>query len=397
MTADTVKTVWNANGKELSKAEAIGNAELFIDPLNNSAENFKTTVYAPRFDCEFFEGNNAKKCSAATKVKSVRIPTVAKTDRGTQTLTADRMDAIFSPQTKDLEKFEASGDAKFNELDRNGIANQITFTDADQTVRLRGGEPTFWDSQARIKAIEVDWNTKTQKSFFRGKVATTYYSQKKTGGSTPFENLNSPVFLTANAAELDQATETAVYTGDARAWQDNNYVRADKLILNQKEGRMDGIGSVQSLLYDAKRKENGKEITVPVYASSNLLVFLKDKNFIKYEGNVDIRQQTDRITAGIANIYLNSKNEVTQTIVENSVVITQPDKKATADYAKYENSDESVVLRGNPATVEDRVNGSSQAAQMTFFMRDSRVLAESKTPENNPGRIRSVYKVKNDD
>lgn len=397
LTADSVKTVWNANGKDLAKAEAVGNAELFVQPLRNSAENYKTTVYAPRFDCDFYEGNNAKSCTASTNVKTVRVPTVVRENRGNQTLTSDKIAALFDPRSKDLEKIEAVGNAKFVELDKNGIADQISFTQGDQMVRLRGGEPTFWDSQARLKAVEVDWDTKAQKSFFRGKVATTYYSQKKTGGATPFENLNSPVFLTANQAEIDHKTEIAVYSGEARAWQDNNYVRADRLILNQKESKMNGDGSVQSLLYDAKRKENGREITVPVYASSNTLFYSKDKNYLKYEGNVDIRQQTDRITGGVANIYLNSKNEVDQTIVENNVVITQPNRKATADYAKYENSDESVVLRGNPASVEDRENGSSQAAQMTFFMRDKRVLAESKTPENNTGRIRSVYKVKNDE
>ena len=397
LTADSVKTVWNAGGKDLAKAEAVGNAELFIEPLRNAPENYKTTVYAPRFDCDFFAGNNARNCTAATNVKTVRVPTVARTGRGTQTLTSNRMNAIFSEQTKDLERFEAFGDAKFNELERNGIADQITFTQADETVRLRGGEPTVWDSQARAKGGEIDWDTKNNKSVFRNKVSTTYYSQKQTGGATPFGATSSPVFITANEANLDHAAETAVYTGNARAWQENNYVRAERLVLNQKEGKLYGEGSVQSLLYDAKRKENGREVNVPVYASSDKLFYTKDNNYLRYEGNVDIRQQTDRITAGVANIYLNQKNEVSQTIVENNVIITQPNRKASGEYAKYVAADESVILRGNPARVDDRENGSSQAAQMTVYMRENLVVSESKTVENNSGRIRSVYKVKNEE
>ncbi len=395
LTADTVKTIWNDNGKDLTKAEAVGNAELYIEPLRNAPENYKTTINAPRFDCDFYAENNAKSCSAATNVKAVRIPTVARANRGNQTLTSNQMNVGFNQQTKDLEKFEANGDAKFNELERNGIADNLTFTQADETVRLRGGEPTVWDSQARAKGGEIDWDTKNNKSVFRNKVSTTYYSQKKTGGATPFGATNSPVFITANEANLDHSAETAVYSGNARAWQENNYVRAEKLVLNQKEGKLYGEGKVQSLLYDAKRKENGKEINVPVYASSDKLFYTKDSNYLKYEGNVDIRQQTDRIMAGVANIYLNDKNEVSQTIAENNVVITQPSRKASGEYAKYDASDESVILRGNPATVDDKENGSSQAAQMTVFMRENRVISESKTEENSSGRIRSVYKVKN--
>jgi len=57
--ADTVKTTFQANGKDIAKAQAAGNAELYVEPLNASKKNFKTTVEAPRFDCDFFAtGNN---------------------------------------------------------------------------------------------------------------------------------------------------------------------------------------------------------------------------------------------------------------------------------------------------------------------------------------------------
>ena len=74
LTADSVKTIFHANGKDLAKAEAVGNAELYVEPLRASAENYKTTMNAARFDCEFFEtGNNARNCTAQTKAKVVRI------------------------------------------------------------------------------------------------------------------------------------------------------------------------------------------------------------------------------------------------------------------------------------------------------------------------------------
>ncbi|MGI8640518.1 MAG: LPS export ABC transporter periplasmic protein LptC [Pyrinomonadaceae bacterium] len=395
LTADSVKTILSANGKDLAKAEAVGNAELYIEPLKSAPANYKTTVNAPRFDCDFFEtGNNAKNCAATGKSKVVRVPTVESENRGRQTLLADKLNAAFNQQTQDVQQFDAVGNAKFNELDRNGIAGQITYNASDEVVRLRGGEPTVFDSRARAKAGEIDWDTRGEKSFLRGNVSTTYYSQQKTGGATPFGAANKPVFITASDANFDHQTEIATYTGNARAWQENNYVRADKLVLQQKQGQLYGEGAVQSLLYDVKKKENGKESTVPVFASANKLFYEKDKNVLRYEGNVDIRQGTDRIIAGVANVFLNDKNEVSQTVAENNVVITQPNRKAVGDYAQYTAVDEKVVLRGNPAKIEDGENGSSQGAQMTVFLREKRVVSESKTPQNNTGRIRTVYKIK---
>jgi LPS export ABC transporter protein LptC/lipopolysaccharide transport protein LptA len=396
LTADSVKTIFNQNGKDLARAEAAGNAELFVEPLRASAENYRTTVNAARFDCEFFPiGNNAKNCAASGKTKSVRVPTAPAANRGTQTLIADNLNAVFNQQTQDVQQLDAVGNTKFSELDRNGIAGQINFSVGDGIVKLRGGEPTVWDSQARAKASEIDWDTRNEKTFLRGSASTTYYSQKQTNGATPFSETDKPVFLTAGSAEFDHREQSGMYAGNARAWQENNYVRADKIFLRQKQGQLVAEGTVQSLLYNAKRKEGGKETNVPVYASAGKLVYNRDNRTLRYETDVDIRQGTDRITAGVANVLMNERNDVSQTVAENNVVVTQPNRKASGDYAQYNTAEEIVVLRGNPARIEDAENGSSQGGQVTVYLRENRVVGEGKTKQNAAGRIRSVYKVKN--
>ncbi|PYS98995.1 MAG: LPS export ABC transporter periplasmic protein LptC [Acidobacteria bacterium] len=396
VTADTVKTYFNGEGRDIQRAEAIGNAELYVEPLTQSAENYRTTINAPRFDCEFFPtGNNAKECIAATKTKTVREPTVKAADRGTQTIIADKLTAAFSQQTKDVDSLNASGNAKFTELDRNAIADQIGFLKGDEIVRLRGGEPTVWDSRARARAAEIDWDTKNQKSQLRGGANTTYYSQKSTGGATPFGATDKPVFLTAQSADFDHKAQTAVYHGNARGWQEDNYVRGDQLTILQEQGQFVAEGNVQSLLYNVRRKENGKESNAPVYVSSRKMTYNRDNRLVRYENDVDIRQGTDRILGGIANIYLDERNELSRSEIQNNVTITQPNRKAVGDYAEYTAATESVVLRGNPARVDDSENGTESGAQMTVFLRNNRVVSEGKSKQNATGRIRSVYKVKN--
>lgn len=395
VTADVVHTLFNAEGKDLRRAEAVGNAELYVEPLAARPENYRTTVNAPRFDCDFFPtGNSARECIAAVKTKTVRTPTVQAADRGTQTITADKVIASFDSQTKDVDKLDAVGGAKFVELDRNALANQITFTTGDETVRLRGGEPTVWDSRARARAGEIDWDTKNQKSYLRGGANTTYYSQRSTGNAAPFAGTDKPVYVTAQKAEFDHRAESALFTGNARGWQENNYVRADQLLMQQPEGYFFADGNVQSLLYDVQRKENGSKTNAPVYVSSRKMVYARDERKIRYETDVDIRQGTDRILGKVANIYLDEKNEIERSDVEGSVIITQPMRKASGDYAQYTAADEKVVLRGNPALVDDAENGTSSGGQMTVYLRNNNVISEGRSKQNTAGRIRSVFKVK---
>jgi LPS export ABC transporter protein LptC/lipopolysaccharide transport protein LptA len=388
--ADSVKTILNANGKDLQRAEAIGNAELIVEPLKASKENYKTNINANRFDCVFFEtGNDAKNCIAQGKTKTVRIPMIASPNRGTQYLSSEKLNANFNQKSKDIEQLEAIGNAKFNENDRNGIANQILYTATDEIVKLRGGEPTIFDSSARAKATEIDWFTREERSSLRGKVSTTYYSQKQTKGATPFAKANSPVYVTADSAEFNHRDEIGLYRGNARAWQENNFIRAETLQLNQKAQRIDGNGKVQSLLANAKQSKKD----VPVFASSDKFGYSDESKALRYEGNVEIRQGTDRVVAGIADVYLDDKNEVKQTVFQNNVVITQPKRRATGDFAQYTASTEDFVVRGNPATIVDSEQGSTSGGEISMNAKTKEFSSETKKP-NAGGRTRTVYKIK---
>lgn len=396
ISADSVSTSFSTNGKDMTKAAAAGNAQLNITPLHESATNYKTTVNAPRFDCEFFAtGNDLRSCVGATKTKTVRVPTQPSPERGTQTITSDRLTADFGPATKGVEKLEASGGANFKELDRNAAAETMVFTSTDSILRMRGGTPQVWDGQARAKAPEIDWDTKNQRSELRGGASTTYYSQGKTGGTTPFGSSDKPVYVTSQTASFDHNSKVAVFTGNARTWQENNYVRGDRLTLIEAEGKFTAEDNVQSLLYEAKRKENGVETNQPIFVAARKLTYTRNGRLLRYEDKVDIRQGKDRITGETANIFLGESNEPDRTEIEKNVVITSPDRKATADFVRYEKGSETVFLRGNPATVEDAVRGMSQAAQMTINLRDSRLASEGTSKQNPAGRVRSVYKIKN--
>ena len=396
VTADNVNVAFNDNGKDIKRAEAVGNAELYIEPLRAAADNYRTTINAPRFDCDFYPtGNNARRCVGQLHTQTVRQPTVAAANRGKQTIVADKLTADFSEQSKDIQTLQASGNAKFSEADRNATAGSFTFSQADQVVRLRGDEPTFWDSSVRAKAPEIDWDTRGQHSYLRGGVSTTYYTQNKTGNAAPFGNSDRPVFATAQTTEIDHRAQTATFSGNARAWQDNNYVRADRFTIDQQRGTFAAEGSVQSLLYDAKQKRKGDSKSVPVFAAANALAFSRDNRILQYRGSVDIRQGTDRLTSQIADVYLDDHNQMSKTIIENGVTLTQPGRKAIGDWAEYAADSDMAVIRGNPARVEDAENGSSESGQITVYLRDNRVYSAGASKQNPSARTRSVYKVKN--
>jgi lipopolysaccharide export system protein LptA len=433
LVADQVRLFWRASGRDLERAEAEGNAELLVEPANPTPQADRKTVFASRFDCGFYEaGNLARSASATGGAKAVIDPLQPSGNRhqrvltsnqlvthfvretqdveraeangdarfteAARTITSNNMWAHFGRETQGLDRVDAEGDAKFNEADRNGQAATFSYMARDGMLRLRGGEPVVWDSRARLKAVEIDSDTRNKVSHARGKVLTTYYSQEQTGGAAPFKNTKSPVFIASGAAEFQHETGVGVYTGAARAWQDDNFVRADRLVLRRDQRVMEGYGDVQSALYQARRREaSGARTVVPVFATSERMTYSDAERLLRYVEKVDIRQGTERITGGVADVFLTRDNyEVERTIAQQNVVVTQPGRRGTGDWAQYTAADETVMLTGNPARVEDAERGNNESRRMTVYLREDRVVSDGGGPESRQpaGRVRSTHKVR---
>ena len=393
LSADSVKLTWRSTGRDLEKAEAEGNAELFIEPVANSARAERKKLNAPQFDCDFFEaGNLARTCKATGGSKAVLDPMQPSQDRGTRTLTSQNMTAVFLKDTQDVERVDAQGDGKFNENDRNGVAANVSYVAADETVRLRGGDPTVWDSRGRTKAIELDADLKNDVSYARGRTTTTYYSQEQTNGATPFSKTKSPVYIASERGEFRHESGQAIYTGNARAWQDDNFVRGDKLVIYVNDKRMEASGHVQTAIYNSKQRG---ENNVPVFAAADSMFYSDPDRTIHYEGNVDIKQGTDRLTGGVADVYLaKDKNEMQKTVAQRSVVLTQPQRKGTGDWVEYTTANEIAVLKGNPARVADVEQGNTEGNRLTLSVRDGKVTADDARGPLSPGRVRSTHKIR---
>ncbi|HVF66362.1 MAG TPA: LPS export ABC transporter periplasmic protein LptC [Pyrinomonadaceae bacterium] len=432
VTADDVRLFWRQTGKDLERAEANGNAELLVEPVQPVPTADRKKLFASVLRCNFYEaGNLARDFNASGDARAVVEPLQETPRRGTRTLTApemaatfvretqdvesfvaaggakfverervltsQRMNAFFSRETSALDRVEALGDAKFVEQDRNGQSATMTYTAGDGVVHMRGGEPVAWDSRARLKAVEIDSNTVTKVSYARGKVLTTYYSQEQTGGAAPFKNVKSPVYVASANAEFQHESGTGVYTGNARAWQDDNFVKGDRIVLHRDQKRMDAEGNVQSALYQARRREaSGERVVVPVFATSRSMTYTDGNRLIHYEDDVDIKQGTERITGGVADVYLMKETyEVERTVAQRDVVVTQPGRKGTGDWAQYTAADETVVLTGNPAHVEDAEKGTSESRRMTVYLREDRVVSDGGGEPGQPtGRVRTTHKIK---
>ncbi len=392
LTAANISLRFYEDGKNIESAEATGDAVMKITPVRAAPKTDRKTIRAPRMSATFYEEASRIKTFTATDNVKVEIEAMIADDHPLRVTTSKRLDASFLADSQDVERIVQEGDFKYMEGDRNAVSDRAFYDGTKEWLELRGRRPMAWDAKARTQADEIDYDRRDDETHARGDVRTTYYSREATEDATPFKNTKSPVFMTADRADARNKDSFAVYTGNARGWQDDNFVKGDRIELYQKEKRMVAIGNVESALYETKQEtEEGQSEKVPVFASAKRMTYSDTDRVVHYDGGVKARQGTDRIDAEVIDVYLMKEtNEVERMTAEGNVVMTQPGRKGTGDHLLYIAENESAVLTGRAARVDDDEKGAVMGAELTLYKRDDRILVQN---QQGTGRVRSTHRL----
>src|SRR5262249_6628217 len=243
------------DGKTIQTAEAVGDAMLVVTPIRAVRGADKKTVQAPEMKAVFYdEGNRIKTYDAAGGVR-VQLDALVDGAHPPRITTSNKLHASFLPDSQDIERTVQEGNFKYSEGDRNGVAERAVYDGQREFLTLRGGRPTGWDSKSRLQADEIDYDRDKDEMHARGDVRTTYFNREATAGSTPFNKKSkSPTYMTAERVDERGDDSVAIYTGNARGWQDDNFVKAERIELYRDESRMVAVGHVESALYTIERE-----------------------------------------------------------------------------------------------------------------------------------------------
>ena len=390
--ASVITLQFYPDGRNVKTADATDNAVMTVTPVRAEGRADKKTIRSPRMDAEFYEDGNRIRHYNATGGVKVEIEALVADAHPLRVTTSKAATADFLADSQDIERVTQEGNFNYNEGDRNAVSERAIYDGQKEILNLRGRRPMVWDSKSRTQADEIDYDRGNDQTHARGDVRTTYYSRESTNDSTPFKNTKSPVFITAARADARNADGVAVYTENARGWQDDNFVKADRIELYKEDKRMVAIGNVDSALYQTKRETSpGKREPLPGFAQADRMFYADETRLVHYEGNVRARQGDDHIEGAVVDVFLMQEtNEVDHINAEGSVVLIQPGRRGVGDKLAYTAADGRAVLTGKTARVDDVDKGSTMGSQLTFYSRDDRVFVEN---QQGTGRVRSTHRL----
>lgn len=414
LTTDELTLNYYPGGKFLKEALAEGHSLLTVTPSRLATGAERRILKADHSQLSFYEtGNEAREFNGKGNVKITIEPYDLATKNGNlkplRVTESDKVQTFFDEKTKDITLAKQEGNFKYEEGTRHAQSDYADYDATKQLIQLRQGKVVVWDEVGRTQADEIDLWTAKQESFGRGHVRTTYYSPNTLAQATPFRNMKAPVFITANALHSLNAKGEAVYTGEARAWQDDNFVRGDQLELYRDTKKMVAQGHVSSALYQAKqsvssspekkvlpnkannRPDSSATSTVPIFATSDSMYYADLDRISEYQGDVKMRQGTDSLQAMRVKIFLEDQsNEVKRLEAYEKVVLIQPDRRSEGDLAEYTAAEQETILTGNKARVVSQLQGTITGRRLTLHQGDDRILVDD---QQNTRRVKTTHEV----
>jgi len=418
------------DGRLLERAETSGPPQIVITQPD---ANQKTVVTAAKFTAKFTEQNrlatlhgepDAKIVSSfiqATKIDPIKPgPTKAGASAQSDRVSTSRMlDVAFFPEGG-VRSITQTGAFTYVDGTEKTWSQRAEYTTADQLVVLTGS-PRVVDGGMTTTAQTVRINRATGDALAEGNVKSTYSDLQAQPDGAMLAS-SDPIHVTSRSMTATRSTAIAVYTGDARLWQDANIVEAPTLQFDRDHRSLFAQGEIgggtgprpgQAGQSPAPTQDPTQPVSTvlvqvdkagkvtPVHITSARLNYADAERRVFLDGGVTATEEDATMTGEQMTVFLLPRSQskagiapnparpgqVDRIIAETRVVITQPTRHATGNRLVYTSADDKFVLTGGPPSIFDAERGKTTGDSLTFYRHDDRVLVDGR--ETSPAVTRT--------
>jgi lipopolysaccharide export system protein LptA len=382
-----------AAGNRLSRAETSGAPQIALIP--DDRQSGQTRITADKFTAMFDSSGQISRVHGEAHARVVTTsPPQKGIDQPDRVSTSDSIDGFFRRGTG-IEAVVQQGHFVYSSDTQQAFSEKAKYTPADQLVTLTG-LPRVVDAGMETTAGNVRLNRASGEGYAEGDVKTTYSDLKAQPGGALLAS-SDPIHVTAQSMTAHSNPQTATFKGNARLWQNANVVEAPTIEFQKDERTVNANSNsaqrVSTVLVGVDKR--GK--ATPVNVTSAHLIYRDSERKAHYEGGVTVRSADLTVTSNQMDVFLvpaggtpvaqkspgvrgQSENptaaKLEKIIATGSVLITEPNRRATGEQLTYTASDDKFVLTGGPPSIFDAEHGKITGVSLTLFRHDDRVVVD---------------------
>ncbi len=386
------------DGRLLDRAETSGPPQIVI---TQPGSNQKTVVTASKFTAKFTEKNrlatlhgepDAKIVSSKLVADKIAAEKIAADEIGgtpgpDRVSTSPRLDGVFRPEGG-VRSIAQSGGVAYVDGPQKAWAERGEYTVADQLLVL-SGSPRVLDNGMATTAQTIRMNRATGDAIAEGNVKSTYSDLKAQPDGGMLAS-SDPIHVTSRSMTAHRSPAVAVYTGEARLWQNGNVVEAPTLQFDRDHRSLFAQGNLAQPVSTVLVQVDKSGKATPVHITSAHLNYTDVERRIFLDGGVTAKGSDVTLTGQQMTVFLLPRNQskagmgpgtpgqIERIVAEGKVVITQPVRHATGDRLVYTAAEDKFVLTGGPPSIFDAERGKITGDSLTFYRHDDRVLVEGR-------------------
>jgi lipopolysaccharide export system protein LptA len=408
-------------GRQLQRAVTSGPPLILI---TQPGSNQKTEVTAQKFTARFTEKNRistlhgepdakivgsvideklASSKSGASGSSRTTAASQTASSQNDRVSTSQKLDVVFSP-LGGIDSITQSVDLVYVDGTQKAWGQRGTYTASDQVLVLTGS-PRVVDAGMTTTAQTMRMNRVTGDALAEGNVKSTYSDLKAQPDGGMLAG-SDPIHVTSRTMTAHRSSGIALYTGNARLWQNANVVEAPIIEFDRdhrslvaeavaqggNQGAVPGkirsapTPQVSTVLVQVDRKGN----VTPIHVTSDRLTYNDSERKVFLNGGVTAKGTDATETSQEMTVYLLPRSQtqaqkglatpgqVERLIAEKQVVIVQPTRHGNGDKLVYTSADDKFVLSGNSPSIFDAERGKTTGDSLTFYRLNDRVLVEGR-------------------
>jgi lipopolysaccharide export system protein LptA len=353
-----------------------------------------------------FSGNVELRESRAARGKLAEIDRTSK---------SDRMDVKTKPGFGDLERADFHGNVRFTEGTKTTAeAPTAVYNIAQDRLELSPGDggdkgrgPHVSDGRISVEARAIQMGLSNQKMKADTAVRSVMMPTKtKTSDADAVKvpsmlKQDEPVNVRSNRLDYDGASSLATYEGDARLWQGDTDIKADKLVLDDKTGNMRATTNVISVMALTQADDKKGADKKPAAAKSNPpktpaetttttadeLLYEDAKHRATYIGHAHMNGPNGDVTADKIELFLAEQGgQLERAEADGNVVSRQDNRRAYGRHLTYIAKDDLYTMTGSPVKIYEQTPTNCRITEGTTLVFDRTLSTTTASGNNTTGQ-----------
>jgi len=306
---------------------------------------------------------------------STRVP-------ASRRLEAGRGQLAFGSDGRTLETAVLEGGVAMSEGERARVAApSATLRAEDESAVFAGSGPDrarYEDESARVSADVLTWFRREQRMEGTGSVKASFRGRKGSeilGGDT-----DAPVFSESDFLRVRPDERTVLLTGNVTAWQGENVLRGQSILLDDRDRSLRAERDVRAVLRRRRVDPTTKAATVEtITATGSVLTHREADRLLRIEGSANVVSGTWTMKADVTDVVLGPERTIDHAESRGNVVVEDraDGRRGEGARATWDPRADAVALEGRPATALDGKGNRMTGARLRFQRGSGRVDVET--------------------